>query len=645
MTKIVLENLASIQNDPTAVDKINDNSDKIVVAIENTLSRNGETPNQMESNLDMNGNRILNLPRPMYQNEPARLKDIGNAYQYAQDAAQSAAEALVSEQNAKTSENAAKASEENAEDSADAAALSAAAALVSKNNAATSESNAHDSELAAAQSESNAHTSEVNAGISESNAFTSESNAATSESNAHDSELAAAQSASDASDDADSAALSAATATTQAGIATTQAGNAATSASNAHDSEVAAATSESNAATSESNAATSETNAHNSELAAATSESNAHDSELAAATSESNAHDSELAAALFESNAATSETNAQNSLEDFENIYLGSYSSDPSVTPTGDPVAVGMLYWNTSTDALKIYDGSSWVSYNPSSVAGVQSVVGGTDITIDNTDPANPIINYSGSSGGVTSFNARTGAVVPASGDYNFNQLSGNISTSQMNSGTSASSSTYWRGDGTWASPAGGVTSVFGRTGAVVAEVGDYDPWGQQPIGVPIPILDNISGTSAPSTSSAYRYIKLTASDSYNTGVLTSESVSGSAPLVVATAVISLSGSPINGATVNLINTERRVLRGGSAGTVEQDALQNITASVSAAGAAGWQAETGAFLLDGNKANPPQSVSGTQQYTRLNFDASRVARTGTETRSKNIGVTYFMRIL
>lgn len=76
--------------------------------------------------------------------------------------------------------------------------------------------------------------------------------------------------------------------------------------------------------------------------------------------------------------------------------------------------------------------------------------------------------------GGVSSVFGRAGVVAAQSGDYSFPLLSGNISPSQMNSGSGASSSTFWRGDGTWASPPGGVSSVFGRTGAVGAQSGDY---------------------------------------------------------------------------------------------------------------------------------------------------------------------------
>lgn len=67
-------------------------------------------------------------------------------------------------------------------------------------------------------------------------------------------------------------------------------------------------------------------------------------------------------------------------------------------------------------------------------------------------------------SGAVSSVFGRTSAVIAAANDYNFNQLAGNIATSQMNSGTGATSSTFWRGDGTWATPAGSGNVTAGGT-------------------------------------------------------------------------------------------------------------------------------------------------------------------------------------
>jgi hypothetical protein len=60
MSKITLVQLTSVQNDPSATTNINTNSDTIQTAFDNTLSRDGTSPNQMLSNLDMNGFQILN---------------------------------------------------------------------------------------------------------------------------------------------------------------------------------------------------------------------------------------------------------------------------------------------------------------------------------------------------------------------------------------------------------------------------------------------------------------------------------------------------------------------------------------------------------------------------------------------------------
>jgi hypothetical protein len=159
---------------------------------------------------------------------------------------------------------------------------------------------------------------------------------------------------------------------------------------------------------------------------------------------------------------------------------------------------------------------------------------------------------------------------------------------------------------------------------------------------------DGVSGADIPpTTSSLYRYIELTAgltgAAQYNQGVLTGESVSGSAPLVLATAQISLSGSPMNGQTIRLLNTERRGLRSGSPGTLQNDALQDVTGSIS--GGQESLAGTGAFVAGAaGPLNRPNN--GTASSLGLNFALSNDsnARTSTETRGKNIGVRVFRRI-
>lgn len=74
--KVTLANVGSLIDATTAANTINSNSAAIVAAMDNTLSRDGTAPNQMQAPLDMNSNRIVNLPTPITVNEPARLVDL-----------------------------------------------------------------------------------------------------------------------------------------------------------------------------------------------------------------------------------------------------------------------------------------------------------------------------------------------------------------------------------------------------------------------------------------------------------------------------------------------------------------------------------------------------------------------------------------
>src|SRR5258705_3141327 len=76
MSKISLTDLANLENETTAVNSINNNNAILETAFDNTLSRDGTTPNQMTSTFDMNSNRIINLPQPVGATEPARLTDL-----------------------------------------------------------------------------------------------------------------------------------------------------------------------------------------------------------------------------------------------------------------------------------------------------------------------------------------------------------------------------------------------------------------------------------------------------------------------------------------------------------------------------------------------------------------------------------------
>lgn len=101
MAKLTLNTIGSRYG---SVDALNDNFDAIEQAFENTFSRDGTGPNSLEATMDANSQRIINLPDPVGNTEPATkgwiLDQPNQAAASAVAAAASAAAAAVSETNA-----------------------------------------------------------------------------------------------------------------------------------------------------------------------------------------------------------------------------------------------------------------------------------------------------------------------------------------------------------------------------------------------------------------------------------------------------------------------------------------------------------------------------------------------------------------
>lgn len=119
-------------------------------------------------------------------------------------------------------------------------------------------------------------------------------------------------------------------------------------AASASAAQAAAEAAQAAAETAETNAETAETNAVAAQAAAETAQTGAETAQTAAETAQSaaeSARDSALAA-----------------YDNFDDRYLGAKASDPATDNDGDPLAAGMLYFNTTDSAMKLYTGSAWVA-------------------------------------------------------------------------------------------------------------------------------------------------------------------------------------------------------------------------------------------------------------------------------------------
>lgn len=146
MSKFEKLSLDTLRNDATAVGIINQNFEKLEALLENMVSRDGQSPNTMNDLLDMNQNRLVNLPLPLSPQEPVRLGDVTEVTEDLEElmneAAASLAEAVATADSiipaAETARDLAQDYATNAQTSANDSAASAVTAATQATNAANS---------------------------------------------------------------------------------------------------------------------------------------------------------------------------------------------------------------------------------------------------------------------------------------------------------------------------------------------------------------------------------------------------------------------------------------------------------------------------------------------------------------------------